>query len=247
MPLFDRVHRRLRLNAYGRILLEHARRSISEIHTATERIAELRDPDTGTVRLAFLHSQAGWFVPDLLRRFRTEAPLVRFELFQGAAHQIVERLANGGADLAITSPRPEGFRWRGMYMERLCLAVPRDHRFARRSRIRLADAGAEPFVALAPDFGLRQLTADIVGRGRDLTAGGVRGHGDPDHGRGWWRRGFGVAVVPVPRPERAEPGAAYIRCPESSARRQDRPDLERGPPIAARCGAPGRVRHAQCA
>nr|MDT0524807.1 LysR substrate-binding domain-containing protein [Streptomyces sp. DSM 41633] len=32
--------------------------------------------------------------------------------------------------------------------------------------------------------------------------------------------GFGVAVVPVPRPERAEPGAAYIPLSESSARRQ---------------------------
>ncbi|WP_396908775.1 LysR family transcriptional regulator, partial [Mycolicibacterium sp.] len=116
VPLFDRVNRRLRLNAYGHILLEHARRSISEIRSATERIAELRDPDTGTVRLAFLHSQAGWYVPDLLRRFRTEAPRVRFELFQGAAHEIVERLAGGEADLAITSPRPEGFRWRGLYM-----------------------------------------------------------------------------------------------------------------------------------
>lgn len=219
VPLFDRVHRRLRLNAYGRILLEHARRSISEIHTATERIAELRDPDTGTVRLAFLHSQAGWFVPDLLRRFRNEAPLVRFELFQGAAHQIVERLANGGADLAITSPRPEGFRWRGMYMERLCLAVPRDHRFARRSRIRLADAGAEPFVALAPDFGLRQLTDELWAEA-GISPPVVFEAMEIPTMEGLVAAGFGVAVVPVPRPERAEPGAAYIPLSESSARRQ---------------------------
>ncbi len=54
-PLFDRVNRRLRLNTYGTILLDHARRSIAEITSATERIAALRDPDTGTVRLAFLH------------------------------------------------------------------------------------------------------------------------------------------------------------------------------------------------
>ena len=52
--------RRLRLNAYGQIMLEHARRSISEINAATERIAALRDPDSGTVRLAFLHSLASW-------------------------------------------------------------------------------------------------------------------------------------------------------------------------------------------
>lgn len=234
--LFDRVNRRLRLNAYGHILLEHARRSISEIRSATERIAELRDPDTGTVRLAFLHSQAGWYVPDLLRRFRTEAPRVRFELFQGAAHEIVERLAGGEADLAITSPRPEGFRWRGLYMERLCLAVPREHRLAGRTRLRLADAGAEPFVALAPDFGLRQLTDELC-----LEAGisppVVFEAMEIPTMEGLVAAGFGVAVVPVPRPERAEPGAAYVPLSESSARRQigltwhgDRPL----PPAAAR-------------
>ena len=51
-------------------MLKHAHRSISEINSATERIAALRDPDSGTVRLAFLHSLASWLVPDLLRRFR---------------------------------------------------------------------------------------------------------------------------------------------------------------------------------
>ncbi|MGV0679181.1 MULTISPECIES: LysR family transcriptional regulator [Mycolicibacterium] len=234
--LFDRVNRRLRLNAYGHILLEHARRSISEIRSATERIAELRDPDTGTVRLAFLHSQAGWYVPDLLRRFRTEAPRVRFELFQGAAHEIVERLAGGEADLAITSPRPEGFRWRGLYMERLCLAVPREHRLAGRTRLRLADAGAEPFVALAPDFGLRQLTDELCVEA-GISPPVVFEAMEISTMEGLVAAGFGVAVVPVPRPERAEPGAAYVPLSESSARRQigltwhaDRPL----PPAAAR-------------
>lgn len=189
------------------------------MRSATERIAELRDPETGMVRLAFLHSQAGWFVPDLLRRFRAEAPLVRFELFQGAAHHIVERLANGEADLAITSPRPDGFRWRGLYMERLCLAVPREHRFARRSRIRLADAAAEPFVALAPDFGLRQLTDELWAEAGIAPPVVFEAMEIPTM-EGLVAAGFGVAVVPVPRPERAEPGAAYVPLSESSAKRQ---------------------------
>ena len=32
--------------------------------------------------------------------------------------------------------------------------------------------------------------------------------------------GFGVAVVPVPRPERAEPGAVYVPLAAASAKRQ---------------------------
>ncbi|BBX32943.1 MULTISPECIES: LysR family transcriptional regulator [Mycolicibacterium] len=218
-PLFDRVNRRLHLNAYGQILLEHARRSIAEIRSATERIAALRDPDTGTVRLAFLHSQASWFVPDLLRRFRAEAPRVQFDLVQGAAHVIVEQLANGQADLAITSPRPDGYRWRGLYLERLCLAVPRDHRLASRARIRLADAAGEPFVALAPGFGLRQLTDELCAEAGIAPQVVFEAMEIPTM-EGLVAAGFGVAVVPVPRPERAEPGAVYVPLAAASAKRQ---------------------------
>ncbi|MBN3457364.1 LysR substrate-binding domain-containing protein [Mycolicibacterium sp.] len=218
-PLFDRVNRRLHLNAYGQILLEHARRSIAEIRSATERIAALRDPDTGTVRLAFLHSQASWFVPDLLRRFRAEAPRVQFDLVQGAAHVIVEQLANGQADLAITSPRPDGYRWRGLYVERLCLAVPRDHRLASRARIRLADAAGEPFVALAPGFGLRQLTDELCAEAGIAPQVVFEAMEIPTM-EGLVAAGFGVAVVPVPRPERAEPGAVYVPLAAASAKRQ---------------------------
>ena len=174
---------------------------------------------SGTVRLAFLHSQASGYVPALLRRFRAEAPGVQFHLVQGAAHEIVERLAGGQTDLAITSPRPDGYRWRGLYVERLCLAVPRGHPFASRARIRLADAGGEAFVGLAPGFGLRQLTdklcaeagiePDVVFEAMEIPTM-----------EGLVAAGFGVAIVPMPRPERAEPRAVYLPLAQTSAKRQ---------------------------
>lgn len=218
-PLFDRLNRRLQLNDYGRILLEHARRSIDEMRSATERITALQDPETGMVRLAFLHSQGGGLVPDLLRRFRAEAPRVQFDLFQGAAHEILARLAGGRSDLAITSPRPPGYPWRVLDVERLCLAVPRDHRFATRTRLRLADAADEPFVVLGPGFGLRRLTDElceqagiappVVFEAMELpTVEGLVG------------AGLGVAVVPAPRPDHADPGVAYIPLTEPTAKRQ---------------------------
>ena len=218
-PLFDRVNRRLQLNDYGVILLEHARRSINEITSATERIAALRDPDTGTVRLAFLHSQAGGFVPDVLRRFRTEAPHVQFELFQGATVDILERLEGGHVDLAITSPRPTGYPWRVLHVERLCLAVPRDHRFAARSRLRLADAGDEPFVGLRPGFGLRQLTDELcAAAGINPTV--VFEAMEIPTVEGLVAAGFGVAVVPLRPADRADAGAVYIPLSEQTAKRQ---------------------------
>ena len=55
-----------------RLRADHARarrRSIAEMQSAGERIAALRDPDSGRVRLAFLHSLASWYVPGTTSTF----------------------------------------------------------------------------------------------------------------------------------------------------------------------------------
>ena len=198
--LFDRVNRRLRLNAYGEIMLEHARRGIAEMRTATERIAALRDPDSGRVRLAFLHSLANWYVPEQLRRFRESAPAIGFDLLQGPAHEITRRVLDGQADIAITAPRPDlpGIVWRRLYVDQLCLAVPHGHRLADRAKVRLSAVASEPFIALGEQAGLRQLTDQLL----------ADDEVDPDivfeateipTVEGLVAAGFGVAVVPVPR------------------------------------------------
>lgn len=199
-PLFDRVSRRLRLNPYGRIMLEHARRSLAEMRSATERIAALRDPDAGRVRLAFLHSLASWYVPEQLRRFRNSFPDIRFELFQGPAHELIVRVEGGGADIAVTSPRPTSgdLVWHQLYVERLCLAVPRGHRLAARTRVSLAAAAREPFVALEEPFGLRQVT-DQLWEQDGIAPEIVFEATEIPTMEGLVAAGFGVAVVPVPR------------------------------------------------
>lgn len=197
--LFDRVNRRLRLNAYGRIMLEHARRSIAEMDLATERIGSLRDPDSGRVRLAFLHSLANWYVPEQLRRFRQAAPAIGFDLFQGPAR---DRRAGAHGQLRhrrhLAAPRPADFSWHRLYVERLCLAVPRGHRLATRARIRLSAAAEEPFVALEDPFGLRQLTNDLWAED-DIDPDIVFEATEIPTMEGLVAAGFGVAVVPVPR------------------------------------------------
>jgi LysR family transcriptional activator of glutamate synthase operon len=198
--LFDRVNRRLRLNPYGQIMLEHARRSIAEMRSATERIDALRHPDTGRVRLAFLHSVASWYVPEQLRRFREMAPGIAFDLFQGPAHEITPRVLNGQADVAITSPRPEasGLVWHRLYEERLCLAVPHGHRLAARVRVRLSAAAGEPFIALGDQFGLRQLTNELWAED-NIDPEIVFEAAEIPTMEGLVTAGFGVAVVPAPR------------------------------------------------
>lgn len=219
-PLFDRVGRRLHLNEYGRIMLEHARRSIAEMQAALDRIAALRNPDTGRIRLAFLHSLANWYVPEQLRRFRETAPKIEFELFQAPAHEIARSILDGRSDVAVTSPRPDpaAFGWHRLYAERLCLAVPVGHRLAARTRVSLSAAACEPFVALEKPFGLRQLTDDLWAEaGIDPRI--VFEASEIPTMEGLVAAGFGVAVVPVPR-DGTDARVVHVPLSNSRAKRE---------------------------
>jgi LysR family transcriptional regulator, transcription activator of glutamate synthase operon len=112
--LFEREHRGLRLNPRGRLVLAAALEATAALDAAREQIVQLDDPESGTVRLAFLHSVATTLVPGLLRQYRAEAPAVRFALRQEASPTIADDLDSGEAELAITGPRPAdpGLGWR---------------------------------------------------------------------------------------------------------------------------------------
>ncbi|GAA1591265.1 LysR family transcriptional regulator [Kribbella sancticallisti] len=161
--LFEREHRGLRLNPYGRIVLEAARAGTAAVDAASQRIGALVDPDSGTVRLAFLHSVATGVVPDLLKAFRSVAPSIRFALREEPSHLIVRDLESGEAELGITGPRPprDIFGWHLLERQRLCLYVPAGHPLAGLERVSLAEAADEPFVALRPDFGFRRVTDEL--------------------------------------------------------------------------------------
>jgi DNA-binding transcriptional LysR family regulator len=85
--------------------------------------------------------------------------------------------------------------------------------------VRLADVAGEPFIVLRVGSGLRTLTDDLC------TAAGMQPQAAFEASEiptmeGLVAAGFGVAVVPVPRAERAEPTVAYLPLSDAGAKRQ---------------------------
>jgi len=160
VPLFERERRGVRLNPYGRLVLDAARAGVTAVDTAKRQIDALLDPESGTVRLAFLHSVATSLMPDLLKAFRAVAPRVEFQLRQEPAHDIVQDLETGEAEIAMVAPRPDPsrFGWHLLERQRLCLHVPPGHALASRHRVELEAARDEAFVGLQPGFGFRRVT-----------------------------------------------------------------------------------------
>lgn len=201
--LFERSGRRLILNTRGQAFLGHARRALMELDAAGTEINRLMDPELGTIRLDFMHSLGTWMVPELIRTFRTDHPRVEFQLHQGAAKLLVDRVLADDADLALVGPRPvevgAGLGWAPLLRQRLALAMPEGHRLDAPGPIHLSAAAGEPFVAMLPGFGTRQLldrlaaeagiSPDVVFESMELTTVA-----------GLISAGLGIGLVPLEDP-----------------------------------------------
>jgi LysR family transcriptional regulator, transcription activator of glutamate synthase operon len=215
--LFDRVRGRLVLTESGRIFYERGRRAQAERDAAVREIAELRNPGTGPIRLAFLHSFGVRMVPSLISRYRSAVPGATFQLFQGGADALESRVLDGISDLAVTAPRPTrpGLVWQRFLRQRLMLAVPVDHPLARRSAVGLSEVADQPFIALQAGYGLRRILdelADAVDVRPEITFQTT----DLATVFGLVGAGLGIAVVPgdgpggPQTPGRADPGEVAL-------------------------------------
>src|SRR3954454_4205224 len=124
-PLLERHARGVPPNPLGDVVLAAARDVTARYDQLQHDLATLLDPESGTVRLAFLDSMATSLVPRLLHDFRSVAPHTRVVLRQEPGHEILRDLAAGVAELAITSPRPPGpHGWLALQRQRLGVRRP---------------------------------------------------------------------------------------------------------------------------
>jgi LysR family transcriptional regulator, transcription activator of glutamate synthase operon len=194
--LFERDATGVRPNPYGEVALDAARDITRRYDQLRADLATMLDPDTGTVRLAFMNSMATSLVPRILRDFRREAPQVRVALRQEPGHEILPHLASGLSELALLSPRPPGpHGWLPLQRQRLVLVVPVGHRLGARRQARLDELADEDFLTVPAGFGFRTLIDDL------LAADGVSARvsfeiGDLATIEGLVGAGLGVAILP---------------------------------------------------
>jgi LysR family transcriptional activator of glutamate synthase operon len=223
-PLLRRSGRTLRMTHAGTAFKHHVDAMLHELDDGLAAVNQLIEPETGTVTLAFQLSLGTWLIPDLVSSFRADHPDVQFELTQVRDELVTSVLAGGQVDLEISTLRPTDptVQWRRMVIEPLWLAVPSEHPLARRPRIRLAEASAEPFIMLRPTSLLRQLCEDLCEEAGFQPVVGFECDDLPTV-RGFAAAGLGVAIVPALRqgsPDAATGPLHYLALTDTRAVRE---------------------------
>ncbi len=164
MNLLERRPRGVRLTSAGRTLVEHTEGILTRLQAAEEELSAIAGLRGGELRMASFPTAGATLMPVAIARFRASYPEVRLTLAEGEPQEIAPRLHAGEFDLALlfefsdpedgasdASDRAEDVagghsRRVDLLEDPMFLAVPREHRLARKRSLRLEELRDEAWV-----------------------------------------------------------------------------------------------------
>ena len=148
--LFNRLKRCAVLTAAGEALLPRATRIVNEVEAARHDVADASDLVRGSVSIGVLPTIAPYLLPRVLLRVANEYPGISVMVHEEPTAQLLRMAGACEIDLAIVSLpiHDDRFVIESLLEEELLLAVPRDHRLARKRSIHLSDLEGERFILM---------------------------------------------------------------------------------------------------
>jgi DNA-binding transcriptional LysR family regulator len=151
--LVERGARGAALTDAGRVLVRHADEIFGRIHTAEEELQALAGLETGRLRLGAFSTACAVLVPRAVVGFGERHPGVQVTLVEFDPEEALANLRARELDAALLYEFPveqpaalDGLAYKHLLDDRLYVALPPDHRLARRRRLRLTELAEEPWV-----------------------------------------------------------------------------------------------------
>jgi DNA-binding transcriptional LysR family regulator len=145
--LLERQAHSIRLTPAGEALVREARELL---HSADEMVERVRAAGQSVrLRVGYAPSLASGLLSGAVANFSQKHPNARVELFDLSTKEMLTGLENGTLDVVLTvgQERPgHGLKWTQLVEASWQLAVNRQHRLTRHTRISSADVAREPLL-----------------------------------------------------------------------------------------------------
>lgn len=155
--LFVRLQQGVSLTAEGQDFLSSARHILDSVRDALHRPRFRAAGLQGTVKVAASYTLLGYFLPELLARFRASYPEVEIDLQDLDRARIEEAVLHGEVDLGVVIlsniRRLSRFRHAVLIRSRRQLWIAPDHVLANIASPSLRDIADHPYILLTADEG----------------------------------------------------------------------------------------------
>ena len=213
VTLLHRTTRKVELTDAGTVYLERARTVLAAVDDAASEARRVAEGLQGPLVVGCVGSATYSLLPAFARALREELPAVDF-VFRGEmlAPDQLESLLARRVDLALLRPpvKHPAVRVRTVRRDRFIVALPEDHRLARRKRVKIEDLRDEDLVVHASHGRsvMHGIVMDLC-RSAGFEARVRHEVAETSTLVTFVAAGLGVAVVPEPVAELGVPGTVY--------------------------------------
>ena len=166
VQLIERQPKRVALTDPGEQIVARARRILEASEEVVTLARSYRDPLAGKFRIAMLPTIGPYLLPHVAPALRKALPRLELQLYEYQTQPLLERLRGGALDLGILALPIEldGLEARELYPEAFNVALPAEHRLAKRASIRVDDLKDESLLLLEEGHCLRDQALEVCNR-----------------------------------------------------------------------------------
>jgi DNA-binding transcriptional LysR family regulator len=153
--LFERNSKGVALTYQGHQMMRHARLILSAVADAGRALGTRSESVTGTLNLGVTSLVAGYFLADILARFRRVVPNVEVRVVEEERPYIEHLLVNGELQLALmiisNLENKMALGYETLMRSRNRVWMAPNHPFAKKATISFSEIAQEPLIALSID------------------------------------------------------------------------------------------------
>lgn len=162
VQLFERTNKCVMTTPIGKILAEQAKIILSEIATLKQLATNSKDPFSGEFRLGIISTMGPYLLPQLLNTIKKKLPKINLIVFENKTDVLLTELRSGLLDgIILALPvETDGLVSHELFKEEFLLALPKDHKLAKKTKINLSDIAHEEILLLEDGHCLREHVLD---------------------------------------------------------------------------------------
>jgi LysR family transcriptional regulator, transcriptional activator of the cysJI operon len=196
--LIERSKKRFRLTREGQVLYEYSKQILNTFDSMTNRLQEIKDIVSGTIRVATIYSIGLHDLPPYLKKFLKAYPTVNVHVEYRRSNQVYEDVLSNIVDLGLVAYPSKDAKLEVVPLRKdmLVLIAHPQHPLAKNKTLKLRELSGQKFIGFEPDIPTRRAIDKIL-KDEEVNVNVVMEFDNIETVKRAVEIDAGVAIVPV--------------------------------------------------
>jgi len=162
--LIERSKKRFRLTREGQVLYEYSKQILNTFDSMTNRLQEIKDIVSGTIRVATIYSIGLHDLPPYLKKFLKAYPTVNVHVEYRRSNQVYEDVLSNIVDLGLVAYPSKDAKLEVVPLRKdmLVLIAHPQHPLGKSKTLKLRELSGQKFIGFEPDIPTRRAIDKIL-------------------------------------------------------------------------------------